>query len=154
LQSQAAPRCYSPQQIRQAYGVQALLDKGITGKGRVITIIDAFQDPAIRQELHMFDQLFGLKDPQLNILAPFGLTPFNPKDKAQIAFAGEIALDVEWAHAMAPDATINLVLANVKQQTLQGELTALLQATSFAVGHNLGSSISQSFGISESCAGM
>lgn len=153
LASVQLPLCYSPQQIRAAYGVQPLLNAGITGKGRIITIIDAFQSPTIRADLHRFDQFFGLKDPQLNILTPFGLTPFNAQDPAQTAFAGEISLDVEWAHAMAPDATIDLVLANVKQETIQGELSALLQATRFAVKSNIGSVISQSFGASESCLG-
>jgi len=153
LQSATPPLCYTPQQLRVAYGVQPLIAKGITGKGRIITIIDAFQDPTIRSDLHLFDTLFGLKDPQLNILAPFGLTRFNPKDPAQTGFAGEIALDVEWAHAIAPGATIDLVLANVKQESLQGELAALFQATGFAVQQNIGSVISQSFGVSEECAG-
>ena len=151
LKSALPPLCYSPQQIRQAYGVQPLINAGITGKGRIITIIDAFQDPTVRADLHIFDQIFGLNDPQLNILAPFGLTPFNPKDPAQVGFAGEIALDVEWSHAIAPDATIDLVLGNVKNGSLQGQLTALLQATNFAVQHNIGSIISQSFGTGETC---
>ncbi len=153
MQSKTSPLCYSPQQIRQAYAMQPLLNRGITGTNRTITIIDAFQDPAVKTDLHLFDRMFGLPDPQLNILAPFGLTPFNPKDAAQTGFAGEIGLDVEWAHAIAPQATIDLVLANIKQETLQGELGALIQATSFAIHQNLGSVISQSFGVSESCAG-
>ncbi|GAC1509394.1 MAG: hypothetical protein NVS2B12_25310 [Ktedonobacteraceae bacterium] len=153
LTNKQPPLCYSPQKLRRAYAIQPLLNKGITGKNRSITIIDAFQDPNIRAELHTFDQLFGLNDPKLNIIAPFGLTPFNPRDPAQVAFAGEIALDVEWAHAIAPDATINLALANIRDQTLQGELNAVLKVTRFVVENNLGSVISQSFGISESCAG-
>jgi subtilase family serine protease len=153
LHSAVPPLCYSPQLLRVAYGVQPLIANGITGKGRIITIIDAFQDPTIRSDLHLFDTLFGLNDPQLNIIAPFGLTRFNPKDPAQTGFAGEIALDVEWAHAIAPGATIDLVLANVKQESLQGELAALLRATGFAVQNDIGSVISQSFGASEECVG-
>jgi subtilase family serine protease len=151
LTSTTLPRCYNPLQIRTAYEMQPLLNANITGEGRIITIIDAFQDPTVRQDLQIFDGLFGLNDPRLNILAPFGLTPFNPNDPAQTGFAGEIALDVEWAHAIAPGATIDLVLGNVKQETAQGELTALLQATSFAVNKNIGSVISQSFGVGETC---
>src|SRR5205807_9459551 len=37
LNSIAPPLCYSPQQIRQVYGIQPLLLNGVTGKGRVIT---------------------------------------------------------------------------------------------------------------------
>jgi subtilase family serine protease len=151
LNSNVTPHCYSPQQIWQAYGVTALLQAGITGKGRIITLIEAFQDPTLTSELKLFDQLFGLPNPQLNILTPFGKTQFNPKDSAQTAFAGETALDVEWAHAMAPDATIDVVEGNAKTETNLGQLTALLQATNFAVQSNLGSVISQSFGVSELC---
>jgi subtilase family serine protease len=153
LKSTALPRCYSPQQMRQAYGVQPLLDAGITGKGRIITLIEAFQDPTIQTDLQLFDSEFGLANPQLNVITPFGSTPFNAKDPAQTGFAGETALDVEWAHAMAPDATIDVIQANVQQETLQGQLTALLQATQFAVQQNIGSVISMSFGTSEQCLG-
>src|SRR5437667_6686752 len=97
LKSTALPRCYSPQQMRQAYGVQPLLDAGITGKGRIITLIEAFQDPTVQTDLQIFDSQFGLANPQLNVMAPFGSTPFNPKDPAQTGFAGETALDLEWA---------------------------------------------------------
>src|SRR5579864_9083286 len=51
LQSTALPRCFTPQQMRQAYRVQPLLDAGITGKGRTITLIEAFQDPTIATEI-------------------------------------------------------------------------------------------------------
>jgi subtilase family serine protease len=153
LTSTALPLCYTPQQMRQAYGVQPLLDAGITGKGRIITLIEAFQDPTIQTDLHLFDTEFGLPDPQLNVIAPFGSTPFNANDPVQTGFAGETALDVEWAHVMAPDATIVVIQANVQQETLQGQLTALLQAAQYAVQQNIGSVISMSFGTSEQCLG-
>ena len=112
LKSTAQPLCYSPQQMRQAYGVQALLNAGTTGKGRIITLVEAFQDPTIRTDLQLFDKTFGLADPQLNVMTPFGSAAFNPNDPAQTGFAGETALDTEWAHVMAPDATITVVQAN------------------------------------------
>ena len=153
LKSTAQPLCYSPQQMRQAYGVQTLLNAGTTGKGRIITLIEAFQDPTIQTDLQLFDKTFGLPDPQLTVMAPFGNKPFNPKDPAQTGFAGETALDVEWAHVMAPDAAITVIQANPQQVTVQGQLTALLQATQFAVQQNIGSVISMSFGTSEQCLG-
>jgi subtilase family serine protease len=144
--SGASPRCYSPQQIRKAYNIQALLDKGDTGKGRTIVIIDAFQSPTIGSDLHTFDRLFGLNDPTLHIIVPDGLTTFNPSDANQVGWSGEITLDVEWSHAVAPYATIDLVLAKSNQDA------DLLSVTKFAVDHNLGDVISQSFGEGESCA--
>ncbi|HLG61491.1 MAG TPA: S53 family peptidase [Ktedonosporobacter sp.] len=139
--------CYSPQQIRQAYHIDRLLDAGITGKGRTIVIVDAFQDPFVQQELAAFDTVFGLPAPVFNQIAPDGLTPFDPTNPSQTGFAGEIALDVQWAHAVAPDAKIDLVLAKTNNNV------DLVSAIKFAVDHNLGDVISQSFGENESCFG-
>src|SRR5262245_21617877 len=102
-------RCYAPDQIRAAYRVQPLLDAGITGSGRTIVLVDAFQSPTIQHDLATFDSLFGLPDPVLNIVAPDGLTPFDQNDPTQVAWAAEITLDVEWSHVIAPRATIFLV---------------------------------------------
>jgi len=76
-------RCYNPQQIRTAYNVTPLLKQGITGAGRTIIIVDAYQSPTIQQDLQIFDRVFGLPDPMLTILAPDGLTPFDPLDANQ-----------------------------------------------------------------------
>lgn len=138
--------CYGPKQIRAAYGIQSLLDQGINGSGSTIVIVDAFQSPTIRQDLKTFNQAFGLNSSKLNIIAPDGLTPFNPKDPNQVGWAEEISLDVEWAHAVAPNATIDLVLAKSNQDV------DILSVTKYAVDHNLGDVISQSFGENESCA--
>ncbi len=152
----AVNRCYTPQQIQKAYNIAPLLAAHTTGLGHTIVIVDAFQSPTIRHDLALFDKVFGLKDPTLNILAPDGLAPFNAQDQAQMSWAAEITLDVEWAHAVAPGATIDLVLANPTKDphanTLSSFLTNILRATSFAVTHNLGDVISQSFGGNEACA--
>jgi subtilase family serine protease len=142
----APVRCYNPQQIRRAYNIQPVLNEGITGKGRTIVIIDAFQSPTIAHDLATFDNIFGLPNPILKIFAPDGLTPFNLNDPNQVGWAGEITLDVEWAHAVAPDATIDLVLAKSNADP------DILSVTKYAVENNLGSVISQSFGEGEICA--
>ncbi len=142
----AAVECYNPQQIRTAYDIQPLLDAGTTGAGRTIVIIDSYQSPTIKSDLATFDRVFGLPDPTLNIIAPNGLTPFDPHDGNQVGWSGEITLDVEWAHAVAPGATIDLVLAPSNQDA------DILSVTQYAVDHNLGDVISQSFGEAESCA--
>src|SRR5271157_707692 len=142
----APVRCYNPQQIRRAYNIQSVLNAGITGVGRTIVIIDAFQSPTIAHDLATFDSVFGLPNPTLNIFAPDGLTPFNPNDPNQIGWAGEITLDVEWSHVVAPNATIDLVLAKSSNDP------DILSATKYAVENNLGAVISQSFGEGEICA--
>jgi subtilase family serine protease len=137
--------CYGPTQIRAAYGVDKLAAHGLNGKGRTIVIVDAFQSPTIQHDLTTFDTVFGLPDPEFQIVAPDGLTPFDPADGNQVGWAGEITLDVEWAHAVAPAAKIVLVLAKTNNDP------DILSATKFAVDHNLGDVISQSFGEAEQC---
>ena len=144
--SNAPVRCYSPYQIHHAYNMQPLLDNNINGQRSTIVIIDAFQSPTILRDLKLFDKLFHLSNPNLTIIAPDGLTPFDPNNPNQVGWAGEITLDLEWAHAIAPAADIVLVLARSDADA------ALLSATKYAVDNNLGDVISQSFGEGEACA--
>jgi subtilase family serine protease len=137
--------CYSPQQIYQAYNINPLLNSGITGKGRTIVIIDAFQNPGMQDDLAAFDSVFGLPTPNFTQIAPDGLTPFDPTNGDMVGWAGEIALDVQWSHAIAPGAKIDLVLSKSDQDV------DILSATKYAVDHNLGDVISQSFGENENC---
>src|SRR4051812_22778706 len=83
----AYPACYGPDQIRAAYGVQELLGRGVTGKGRTIAIVVAFASPSIRADLQVFDVAWGLTDPNLTIVAPFGAT-WDPTSDEQIGWAG------------------------------------------------------------------
>ncbi|MGZ3587318.1 MAG: S53 family peptidase [Candidatus Limnocylindrales bacterium] len=138
-------RCYQPFQIQAAYGVAPLLKAGITGKGRTIVIVDAYDNPYIETDLALFDAEFSLPAPAFQKVYPDGATPFDFTDPEQIGWSGEIALDVQWAHAMAPAAKIVLVLA------ASSDDADILSATKYAVDHNLGDVISQSFGEAESC---
>jgi subtilase family serine protease len=145
-QTSAPAGCYGPAQIRNAYGVAALASRyGLNGAGRTIVIIDSFQSPTIRGDLGQFDRQFGLPDPQFNIIAPNGLTPFNPGDADQVSWSGEISLDVEWAHAIAPAAAIDLVLARSDRDA------DIFAAQQYAVSRGLGDVVSQSFGEAEQC---
>jgi subtilase family serine protease len=101
-------QCFGPAQIRAAYGIDQV---NATGAGRTIVIVDAFQSPTIQHDLDLFDAVFELPNTTVQIIAPDGLTPFDQADPNQIGWAGEISLDVEWAHAIAPAAKIKLVLA-------------------------------------------
>jgi len=137
--------CFNPQTIRAAYGIQAILDQGITGKGRTIVIIGAFDDPKLNADLATFDTAFGLPQITVTPLQPFGVPP-TPTTKVQVNFSVEIAIDVEWAHAIAPDAAIVLVEAKSEKDA------DLVAATMYAVDNNLGDVITQSFGEAEMCA--
>ena len=139
------PFCYGPDQIRSAYDIQPVLDSGITGAGETIVIIDAFQSPTLIGDLGHFNAAWRLPAAPVNVIAPYGLTPFDPTNKEQVGWSGEISLDVEWAHAIAPGATIDLVLATDSSDA------SLFRVTRYAVDHDLGDVISQSFGEAEAC---
>ena len=134
--------CYGPAQIRAAYGVDKI---AADGTGRTVVIVDAYSSPTIQSDLDLFSSAFGLPSTTVSIVAPDGLTPFDQADANQVGWAGEITLDVEWAHAIAPKATIKLVLAKSNDDA------DILSATTYAVDHNLGDVISQSFGEAEAC---
>jgi subtilase family serine protease len=143
--------CYSPQEIRRAYGVDHLLDRGGDGTGQSIVIIDSLGSPTLAADLATFDAGYGLPaPPTLKILSPLGSVPFDPsKDPEAVSWATETTLDVEWAHAMAPGANI-VVLTNPVDETqgLAGmpEFDSLVK---YALDHHLGNVISQSWGGTE-----
>ncbi len=139
------PACYGPDQIRAAYGIQPLLDRGLTGAGRTIVIIDAFASPTISDDLAIFDATWGLPDPVFKIVSPDGVPAFDSTDDNMVGWSAETSLDVEWAHAAAPGAAITLVQAKSNSDA------DILSATKYAIDHNLGDVISQSFGEAERC---
>ena len=132
--------CYTPDLIRKAYNIPASAD----GAGQTIVIVDAYGSPTVRQDLHIFDQEFGLPDPQLNIIYPGGQPVFNPlQHHHEVSWASETNLDVQWAHAIAPKATIDLVVAANNYGNV------LNNAVRYAVDHHLGNVISLSWGAAE-----
>jgi subtilase family serine protease len=145
-QKPSAPyNCYGPDEMQAAYGFTPLLNDGKDGSGQTIVIVDAFQNPTMAKDLKKFDKAFGLPDPEFKTFAPDGITPFDPTDPNQVGWAGEIALDVEWAHAMAPGAKIDLVLAASDADP------DLVSAETYAVNHRLGNVMSMSFSEAENC---
>jgi subtilase family serine protease len=142
--------CYSPQEIQNAYGLTPILSAGYTGAGETIIIIDSFGSPTIAQDLHAFDADYGLPDPpSFTVLAPLGTLPFDSTNSDQVGWAFETTLDVEWAHAMAPNANIVLLTSPVSQtEGVQG-MAEFLSLERHALKFQLGKIISQSWGATE-----
>jgi subtilase family serine protease len=138
---------YTPAQIRTAYGFgQVTFGSGSTttadGTGQTIAIVDAYNDPNIVSDLAVFDKQFGLAaPPSLQIVSQTGSTAKLPKTDA--GWSGEIALDVEWAHAIAPGANILLVEAS------SASLSDLMTAVTYARSAPGVSTVSLSWGGSE-----
>jgi len=126
----ASPTGFTPLQIRTAYGISSIAFGSIQGDGagQTIAIVDAYDDPAFvdstssgfsSSDLANFDKQFGLPDPPsfLKINQNGQTTNLPGTDPAgagnpQGNWEVEEALDVEWAHAIAPAANIVLVECN------------------------------------------
>ena len=142
--------CYSPQEIQTAYGVSALLADGIDGKGETIVIVDSYGSPTITADLQQFDADYGLPDPpSFQVLSPLGTVPFDPTNNDMVSWAFETTLDVEWAHAMAPGASIVLLTSPVDETEGTVGLPEFMQLETYALDHHLGNVISQSWAATE-----
>jgi hypothetical protein len=134
-----SPTGLSPNQVATAYGVNQITFGTVAGNGagQTIAIIDAYLDPNISSDLGRFDAQYGLAaPPSFSQFVEHGLFWNDP------GWALETALDVEWAHAMAPAANIMLVEA-------QPSLTNLFSAVSFASQQPGVSVVSMSWGTGE-----
>jgi subtilase family serine protease len=136
--------CYGPAAIRTAYGVDGLLNGGFNGAGQTIVILDAFGSPFAESDLNLFDSVFGLPaPPSFSVHTMPGTPPFDPNNANIVGWTSEIALDTQWAHAMAPGA--NIILVAAKSNSDQD----LIDALNYALDHHLGDVVSMSFGESE-----
>jgi len=130
------PQGYSPDEVRTAYGLNAVYSAGFDGTGETIVITDAFGSPTIAQDAALFCQVYGLAPVDLTIVRAPGLphNPHGPPGNWDV----ETTLDVEWSHVVAPGARIVLVLAT--------DRASLDEAINYAVVHHFGNTISNSWG--------
>jgi subtilase family serine protease len=147
--------CYNPAQLQQAYGLNALYSRGITGKGATIVIVEPYGSPTIASDLRAFDRAENVPNPpSLRIIRPAGKVPhYNPGNPDMVGWAGETTLDVEYAHAIAPGAKILLVETPGGGRSGTAALSPVLTAEKYVIRHHLGDVISQSFGITEQAIG-
>lgn len=142
--------CFSPQELYNAYNIASVLKAGHNGAGQTIAIIDGFGSPTIQSDLKIFDAGYGIPDPpSFRIYAPLGTIKFNHHDPFVIAFGFESSLDVEWAHAMAPEANISLITSPVNETNGDQGLPEFLYLEQYVMRHHLGTIISQSWGTAE-----
>jgi subtilase family serine protease len=142
--------CYTPADIYAAYGVDALHAEGTTGRGQTIVIVDAYGSPTVQHDLDRFSDTFGLPHVNVQIIYPNGTPTFNNSVNGQpVGWAEETSLDVQWAHAIAPDAQIVLVATNpAETEGVQG-FPSIFKGEQMAIGLFPGAVISQSFAATE-----
>ncbi|HEY6369279.1 MAG TPA: S53 family peptidase [Candidatus Sulfotelmatobacter sp.] len=136
------PGCgYTPPMIQAAYNLTGLYAEGFDGTGQTIGIIDWCGSLTIQNDANAFSTQFGL--PQLTS-SNFAITYIPRPSTCQAADQVEINIDVEWAHAIAPGANINLIVPPSAsfQDVDQAEFTA--------VNYGLANVISGSYGSPES----
>ena len=144
----ASPRDITPAQITSAYGLNGISFTSSSGtkvagdgSGQTIALVEMYSDPNIQAALNVFDAQYNLPNTTLNVINQAG-------SQTNSGWAQEESLDVEWAHAMAPGAKIDVIEAapgNTDSQVLANLMTAVQTAN-----HTAGVTVvSMSWGMSE-----
>ncbi len=169
----ASRRVFTPPGIQESYNMKALYDEGLTGAGKTIAIVDSFGYDEAAADLKQFSSDYGL--PLMcgmpDVACQPGMAKFrtltignhqvkappegsqSPQQEASNAWSLEVALDIEYAHTIAPGANI-LLVASPTAETLgvQG-LPQMMNAEQQVVDQHLADVVSQSFGTAEGAFG-
>lgn len=142
--------CYQPAQLQTAYGISQLGAKGIDGAGQTIVVVDSFGSPTAQADLAHFDRTFGLPaPPSFTVIHPAGPIPPYRDTANREGWAGETDLDIEYAHVMAPAASIVLVETPTSENEGTSGFPQIETAEKYVIAHHLGGVISQSFSATE-----
>jgi subtilase family serine protease len=123
LSNTPSPTALTPAQVRSYYGFDQInftyyatfqsrfgpIFHRVTapgdGTGQTIAIIDKYYDPNIQNDVNVFDTQFNLPAPNLIIDKLPSVTTTDPTGN----WENEESIDVEWAHAIAPAASIVVI---------------------------------------------
>ena len=139
-QANSSPTGLDPAAIKSAYGFST---SSTVGAGQTIAIVDAYDDPKAESDLNVFSNQFGLPacTTASGCFKKVNQTGGSRYPRANSGWALEISLDVQWAHAIAPGATILLVEAS------SNSFTNLMAAEDYAKTH--ANYVSNSWGAAE-----
>jgi subtilase family serine protease len=130
---------FTPPDIQAAYGLTALYNQSLDGTGQTIVIVDWCGSPTITGDANAYS-------------AKYGLPPLTSSNFAIINYPGisgcsapdpEINIDVEWAHAIAPGASIVLLVP------ASASFTDINASWLYIIENGLGSIVSNSYGAEE-----
>jgi subtilase family serine protease len=147
------------------YRVGELWKQGVDGTGTTIALIEGWDDPRINEVIRVFDQRYGLPDPEIQTIYPSGgghLPAQCPPGMVALgsygsceAWKGELELDVEAAHLIAPYAKI-LISATPADSEITDDAASqvappeMMQALEYIAKNHLADVISISDGTGES----
>ena len=129
---------YLPSQISKAYGFDQITATNGAGVGQKIAVVVAYGSPNLQSDLNRFNAQYGLPTNSVTVYYPSGTPTTNDP-----GWAAETTLDVEWSHAMAPGASIVVVVAP------NASGTSLLNAINYATGTLKANVVSMSWGAAE-----
>jgi subtilase family serine protease len=138
----SAPAFYAlgPTDFATIYNVLPLWNAGTDGKGQTIAIVSGSNINT--QDVANFRSMFGLPPKPVNVI-------LDGPDPGRIpGYETEADADVEWAGAVARNATIDLVVSEDTEASLSVDLSAL-----YIVDNNLAPVMSVSYGVCESYLG-
>jgi subtilase family serine protease len=118
-----SPTGLSPTTIQTAYSLPA------AGGSGVIAIVDAFDDPTAENDLNVFSSQYGLPACTTANGCFKKINAHPGRFRFDQGWALEASLDVQWAHALAPQATIWLV------QSRTNSFADLFAAVDYASSH-------------------
>ena len=132
---------YLPNELQAALGLIDVYDAGYDGKGQSIVLVEGYGYPTLEKDANTFSKLAGLplfNSSNFRIVYPEG-KPSNPKLGILTGWNIEMALDIDWAHSIAPGANIVEVATN-------GQDNEDFQfSISYVTQNDLGNSISNSY---------
>jgi subtilase family serine protease len=136
------PNCgYTAQQMRGAYGLQSAENKGNTGKGVTVAIIDAYGSASMLSDSDALSASQG--EPQLtkSTYTETLMQPFVNQTECggEVGWNEEESLDVESVHAMAPGAKIHYVGASDCD-------TGIDTAVNYVIQNHVADIVSNSYG--------
>ncbi len=137
----AAPAGETPATIRAVYGLPS------TGGSGIIAIVDAFDYPTAEADLNVFSAQFGLPACTTANKCFHVVYSNGSKPPVNCSWAQEAALDIQWAHAMAPDAKI--VLVETADNSLNNLFRGAVIAAIIVSANNGSGQVSMSWGSSE-----
>ncbi len=145
-----------------SYKVDQLWNQGIDGSGTAVAVIEGWDDPGMQTLLNTLDAQVGLPDTTVTTIYPTGPLPATcPAGMVALgsygscdAWDGELELDVEAVHLMAPYAKI-VISATPSDSEVVGDASSevappeMMKALEYISANKLANVISISDGSSE-----
>ena len=135
------PSGETPASLRAVYNLPS------SGGNGVVAIVDAFDYPTAENDLNVFSSQFGLPSCTTANGCFKRIFAGGSQPRKNCGWAQEAALDIEWAHAMAPNAKI--VLVEAATNSFADLFAAVDAATTEVQNSGIPGEVSMSWGGSE-----